>query len=61
MSIFTYTCDLSLCASTCLIQGVRFGEQAEIKARPVAAKVSVYHSVPDQINEKCVMQMTVKA
>lgn len=55
MSIFTCTSYISQCASKCLIQGVRFGEQIEIKAREVAAKVAVYYSVPDQMNEKGVM------
>lgn len=49
MSIFTCTSYMSLCASTYLIQAVRFVERVEIKARPVAAKVlELLSSRPDE-------------
>ena len=54
MNIFTCTFLIWLFASTNLIQGVRFDQQVEVKARhcSVAAKVSVNYSVPDWVNEK---------
>lgn len=57
MDIFTCTLLTWLFASTNLIQGVRFDQQVEVKARhcSVAAKVSVNYSVPDRVNEKDAM------